>query len=153
MNFNSNNNFSINTWMNIETNAAVADYIYGIYKNTLGGQFSYFLMLDSTNVGYSVGVNCGGSTWPMIHYSVSNWIQATLVYSYPSITLYIKGSLIGYLNYNYPTAANSSGNLTFGALGAYSHCYRGFIDDVRIYSRTLTQDEVTALYHDGGFSN
>jgi hypothetical protein len=48
---------------------------------------------------------------------------------------------------------------TYSALGIHSqsgftslYCWRGVIDDVRIYSRALTDDEVKLLYHEGGWA-
>ncbi len=48
---------------------------------------------------------------------------------------------------------------TYSAIGTHTqqgftglYCWHGAIDDVRIYSRALTDDEVQLLYHEGGWT-
>ncbi|MBL7224385.1 MAG: hypothetical protein ISS72_11075 [Candidatus Brocadiae bacterium] len=48
----------------------------------------------------------------------------------------------------------SDSNLWIGGsphYGTRMHLFRGKIDDVRIYKRALTQPEIQALYHEGGW--
>ncbi|MFH7880793.1 MAG: LamG domain-containing protein, partial [Candidatus Aenigmatarchaeota archaeon] len=48
--------------------------------------------------------------------------------------------------------ADTNRNLTIGKLSGMAHFYNGTIDEVRIYNRTLTAEEISDLYNNYGYS-
>ena len=68
-------------------------------------------------------------------------------------TFYIDGKLQGISNVAITTIDKA--HLTFGA-ASYSwgsnQYFKGKIDDIRVYNRTLDSSEVQALYHEGGYN-
>lgn len=91
--------------------------------------------------------------------SVDVWVHLTTIYS-PSIglQLYINGTLIdesSSFSYsasstsNYITLANSllaqSSSSCDSNMIAHSGIFKGFIDEFRVYSRALSEDEIYAL--------
>jgi len=69
------------------------------------------------------------------------WVHLAAVFSMPNITTYADGKPAAKGTWNYPVEARG---LRLGAwAGPVSHC--GLIDDVRIYNRALSAQEVTAL--------
>ena len=57
--------------------------------------------------------------------------------------LYVDGSYV--CNYNMSSPNNYNNTLWFGTYGAGEY-YKGKMDDVRLYNRALTADEIAALY-------
>ena len=83
--------------------------------------------------------------------STNQWYHVTGVYNGSQIILYLNGvvdanaSLSGSIN-------TSSGNLYIGRLrsaGSYYYSFNGIIDEVRIWNRALTPEEINASYHNG----
>jgi uncharacterized protein YecT (DUF1311 family) len=51
-----------------------------------------------------------------------------------------------------PTRSHSAIGIHTQATFTQSYCWNGVIDDVRIYSRSITDQEVQVLYHEGGWT-
>ena len=83
---------------------------------------------------------------------LNTWYHVTGVYNATAQTLdvYVNGVLDnGTLSGTVPSSQfNSSNNLQIGAFNA-SGLFRGTIDDVRIYNRALSAQEVKRLYNMG----
>ena len=75
----------------------------------------------------------------------NTWVHVAATYDGATIRIYINGVLDGSKNSQFNIAANS---LALG-IGAQSDGYRpldGALDDVRVYSRALSDVDVDALY-------
>lgn len=67
-----------------------------------------------------------------------------------AIQTYLNGALIaGIENAGAATQDDSSNDLTIGSFPGASKGYKGYLDDVRIYNRQLTSDEIKLLYRCG----
>ena len=130
--FNSESEFSLSTWVNIENldggwRAILVKgcWDYGIYNR------SDIFMIGHHSLEY------GGQP-------INKWIFVTYNNKSGTAHLYVNGLLIS----SAPSSFGSSdGILSIGQKGdcAYDF-FKGKIDDIAIYNRALTQQEITALY-------
>ena len=76
-----------------------------------------------------------------------------LVFTRPSgganANIYINGALSGSANQNTGTPAAGSGNDLIGSDQARNFNFDGYLHDIRIYNRILSQAEITLLYNSG----
>lgn len=72
------------------------------------------------------------------------WYHLAATLKRPTITTYVDGVQVGTANWDYPVGY--AGDLIIGAwnLGGVSH--HGLIDDVRVYSRALSAEEIAELH-------
>jgi hypothetical protein len=88
---------------------------------------------------------------PIPSLPLSNWVHVAGVYDPydpggPVMKLYTNGVLGGTLTTGVPSAQVDSGlNVTIGARPGGSAAWSGLIDEVRIYTRALTNAEIAAL--------
>ncbi|BHH83808.1 LamG-like jellyroll fold domain-containing protein [Desulforhopalus sp. 52FAK] len=76
-----------------------------------------------------------------------SWYLLTLIYDGQTLKKYVNGVLVneGAITY-YPTLEDYDYSLAFGTDSASaSYFYKGFIDDVRIYNRVLTDLEIAQM--------
>jgi len=74
------------------------------------------------------------------------WYFAVFVAEEPNLTLYLDGEIVGscsdFVNHWIATSAD----VEIGRIGYANFYFNGLIDDVRIYDRPLTHDEVDSLF-------
>lgn len=99
------------------------------------------------------GFTTGGTNYHEITLSLTTkvWTLVTMTYDGASLCGYLNGVLSGSC-LSVSGSADTTGTLSIGRLGAYSggQFWSGNIDDVRIYNRALTAQEVLDLYNAGG---
>ncbi|MBD3181444.1 hypothetical protein GF312_04075 [Candidatus Poribacteria bacterium] len=97
---------------------------------------------------YWIGVGAGGVTWNQVQGPVvetGSWTHLTIVYSDGTQKFYVNGEFVGEavaeLN------LNTANELLIGAganeLDPHLFLFVGMIDDVRLYNRELSEDEIT----------
>jgi hypothetical protein len=120
---------------------------------------------------YALGVSGGAAMVQFVNANLSSgqlnvsstnsvsdgrWHLITGVLNGTSITLYVDGALNAARNDFSGTVFNDGGNslVDIGATAATGSCgspaisyFKGMIDDVRIYNRPLSSDEILGLYH------
>ena len=101
----------------------------------VGGKFAFGIGNPDTTILSTTAINNGA--W---HQCVATRQQAT-----GAIKVYVDGSqqTSGTANRN---TLNASARLLFGAIASGGGYFNGSLDDVKIFSRTLSSNEVTALY-------
>jgi hypothetical protein len=118
-----------------------------IITKTPGQYYDYSLFCgDKDNVGFAVKV---GSTAYSVYSPANsvprgNWTHVVGVYDGKNVIIYINGKEAG----KNPAAGpimDHGGVLRIGG-DAYASNYQGRIDEIRIYDRALTANEVNALY-------
>lgn len=82
-----------------------------------------------------------------------NWHLIVGTYDGTTLKLYTDGIFQGELKRTFTIAVNDSFKIGWDDLNGYSRFFSGKIDEVRIYNRALTPDEVTKLYLDGICTN
>ena len=141
--------FSISFWTLPNALSIHNPIQYGIIGSSL--RFSFYW---STNGLAYNPMTCSGTYAPAgnstnIGVNLGNWQQLTYVIQGQTTTFYLNGILIG--SQSGATALScflSNMNLYFGADigGGAIEYYSGFFDDIAIYNRALTPEEITALY-------
>ena len=97
---------------------------------------------DGYGIGASAVVDC------------SDWTHVVIVYNGSEVKLFINGQLKSSDIGAGSVFCNQTVYLNFGTYQWGSSCsawYKGYLDDVRLYNRAITSEEVNALYHEGGW--
>lgn len=81
---------------------------------------------------------------------LNNWNHLVGVYDGSILSLYSNGALLGSSLGNL-SLSNIVQNLFFGKEGSNGRFYKGSIDDIGIWNRALTQQEITNLYNSSAY--
>jgi hypothetical protein len=79
----------------------------------------------------------------------NEWFHVAQTYDGTTLKVYINGGLAG--STTGVTRSVSSGELAFGTRQGIQHFFNGLLDEIEIYSRALTQDEVQFIFNAGSF--
>jgi len=92
------------------------------------------------------------------NYAISNTFYAVnpMLWSHVAITrtsdgttnIYVNGELSGSSNQYSGTPEEGTTNVYIGNDAGLTHCWHGFIDDVRVYNKILTQNQVRRIYEE-----
>ncbi len=111
-----------------------------------GSNYLRMCVATGSEASFSEANNCAittGNIW-----SHNQWNHVVGTYDGASISIYVNGVLGGTKaktnNLNEYTTP-----LRFGANGGSTEFFEGKLDDVRLYNRTLSADEITRMYREG----
>jgi hypothetical protein len=142
---------TISAWLKKESGGATYECVLHKSSDATIGNTEFWLGVDSSDlltatIGARTGVSgtwaAGRTTTTAIY---SQWYLLTATWNGTVVKVYLDGeynkqyALTTYSNINYPTRIGASSN------GA-NYEFKGDIDDVRIYNRALSADEVKLLY-------
>ncbi|MCK5063018.1 MAG: LamG domain-containing protein, partial [Candidatus Aenigmarchaeota archaeon] len=148
-------NFTIDGWIYRYTKPFVNEVIIGKRYDGIGGwENSYALYSNGTDIytfygyfdGSVVNVSSGVSL------PIGKWTYFAATYNSTAVSLYVDGILkksqsisgvIGYDNHPVLIGADDEGNPT------YEWYVNGSIDEVKIWNRALTSEEINASYNAG----
>ncbi|HPQ35745.1 MAG TPA: FISUMP domain-containing protein, partial [Tenuifilaceae bacterium] len=140
-----NGDFTTNSWINISD--ADFDYI-------ISGDLAHTMVGGGSQTTKSIICHFyNGIDWPT-YYSdvdipVNTWTMVTLIRRGQEIEFYINGKPRGVFT------ESAIGGVSFISLGGdgsdVNRTLEGMLDDVRIYSYALPEEEITTLYHEGGW--
>lgn len=124
----------------VYSNAASEQYALG------AGHF-YFNIKRNSFCQPGFGWNWVGNSG----YSLYNWYHAIGTYDGSIMKIFVNGILVATnTNVQGPIDGCEGGNLRIGKWWANDpQNFKGKLDDIRIYNRALSQDEVNALYNEG----
>jgi hypothetical protein len=113
---------------------------YVIYYMLEPGRLIAGTVQDSTNEVFSHGLST---------FKRNSWQHIVLSFDYDSLGLYLNGRLQSKLAKKFETRYLDSDSVVLGgtANGKNSRFFNGYIDDLEIYDRVLTREEISALYH------
>jgi hypothetical protein len=147
--------YSLSAWVNVSSfNSGGFPYQPAIISKIDGGDwYGGFELRASGDVNNSVNYyattgNIGGQN---THLNKSGqktnvWNYLVITYNGSKVKMYIDGICIDSINRT-GNIQTSSLPLRFGRRGgSYDSWYSGKIDDIAIYNRALSQEEITALY-------
>lgn len=144
------NNSSLNLTNRLTVSAWIKPHI-------ITGDNRQWIVLDSTNtfMSFLQGSNShlyyrlDGATWDTGYIcGTGNWLNLTFVYDGTNQYSYVNGIIQN----NSPSGAGALGavnSISIGAdaLGAVNDWFDGELDDLKIYNRDLTANEIEALYN------
>lgn len=145
------NYFTICAWIKPNTGYGKnnADYIDIVSRwgSISPNAASYFLAISSsgkikaaiTNNGYDITAGSGNTT-----IAVGKWSHIAMTFDGESVNLYVNGVKDGSFSSNAPQA--SSYTLYIGSQRGGFAYFNGSIDDVYLFKRTLTSNEILELY-------
>ena len=148
------NEFTVSAWVNI----AAEPGLFGIHGTRAGAEYTFDVKVQATNIHGDIGDGAawidtaidiesnhtgttgqGGDlpvdTWYMITYVIDNTNQQVRLYLDADLkrTIGISGT---------PLLMQAGQSMRIGHTGTGTEWMNGLIDDVRIYSKALTQDEI-----------
>ncbi len=148
-----NDSYTISAWMKSDGAGGTQGIIgWGNYGND--NQVTAFRLDNSVCDGrngldlYWWGDDLVSCADPINLYD-GNWHQVLTTYDGSTKKLYVDGSLIGEMTplnavHSTPDTSNFAIGLTATAFDEY---FNGSLDDVRVYDRALSEQEITALYN------
>ena len=140
-----NNDCSINVWINPDTTAGTT-IIYDEHDSG-GGGFIIRLSAGFINIWHDATATSGA-----IGISTGSWQMITITYDGTDYRLYVNGTLD---STSFPVTKNATKNTAANIyIGRYSHAASGYftggIDELTVWAgKTLTQAEITTIYNDG----
>lgn len=145
-NRNNLNEFSVSLWFYTTANIEFSPFVdanpsnWEVYLKNLKPTFTKWIT-SPTNYQELIGTN----TVPL-----SQWHHIVYTYSSNNVKIYLNGVLNS--SFTNVTLVNfNSGLYYFGAsISGTSQYYNGKLDDIGIWSRSLTQQEITNLYNSVG---
>ncbi len=150
-----NNNYSISLWFKSNINNNNSPYNYTILSkiNYSGWYGGYEIMTGDINPNGGI-IHTGNINGNFVFFGPANgvtqgtWYYIVFTFNGSQLRMYSNGQLIDSLN---RTGSIQTGNdpLRFGRRGGsgiYNQWFNGLIDDIGIWNRALTQQEITALY-------
>lgn len=158
-----NNGGSVSVWLNVFSDGGLD--LGGIIDKRAGGTISGWLLYLKTEVAGYCGINfykdfsSNQGRW----YTTTNdialneWYHVVLTYDSSSVSndpnIYINGNNIPITEVNTPSGTSSSDvgkNLYIGERSTLDLEFDGLMDEVRIYKRVLSYEEVKMLYNNPG---
>jgi hypothetical protein len=153
-NFKGLNNYSISLWVKpTEIVYNSGEMIYSLGSNVLGPVQGLTYQSNTTLFAgsYNVGTNPIQSYSRSCCFNTNSWVYVVVTRSDTHINLYINGSLIS----PQPESATNGQSADYGTVSAailggrssldYQYFFKGIIDEVRIYNRALSSDEILTL--------
>lgn len=153
--------FSISSWFNLDSMATVSNIsvLMSKHNGDLGNDgWTYGIWNPNSNttsqiIGFQGNNNFNSSTYPSTEGIVkeNKWYHFVVTYDNASqvIKYFLNGIQIFSKNLPFSIISNTS-DITIGYQKSNSRVYKGYlagtIDDIRIYSRPLNNQEVTDLY-------
>jgi hypothetical protein len=79
------------------------------------------------------------------------WTHVAVTFNGTNSTLYINGEEDNFANFNLVTIKSNTSDLRIGAVGNGNR-WNGGLDDIRLYNKALTKNEISSLYENSDFS-
>jgi hypothetical protein len=138
--------FTISIWTKIDSYGVDGGYYLFAHSNGPGNTTKWIFWFGSTSL---IFINDGWSLIGSYNFELSTWYHLVLVRTGANISGYVNDMIIG-TGSVYSTLGDPSANLTLGTaeFDRPNRYLRGNIDDIRIYNRILTNEEIFALYHE-----
>lgn len=132
-------NFTISAWINMNANSVNYEYI--LSKNN----DSFLLAVNNGKLSFSIDESAASWLQGTTDVDDGNWHHVLVLRNGTSRSVYVNGVLE---NTGSATGNNGVGfaSIDIGRRSSSSEFFNGYIDDVRIYNRALSNKEVHALY-------
>lgn len=136
--------WSVNAWVKTSASGSIKEFLFWGTGTTGNGIDIYMSAANKLTANFFGG---GGIATSTTSINTNAWVMCTITYDGTNIKVYVNGTLEN-------TGASYSGNLTgstgvIGANDGVGNNWTGSLDEIGIWSRTLTSTEITALYRSG----
>lgn len=147
--------FSISCWIKPNNINAILSSIIkkGTYSNATNE--AYFLGLQAPN-GIFSGVKDGTNCTPGIGWGedlrasnnslIGNWTNIVYIYSNGTLSIFVNGTFLGSVVIGGKITFCGNTEITIGMEWLNHYPFDGVIDDIGIWNRTLTQNEISVLF-------
>ncbi len=148
------NNYSLSGWYHTFSATQLEQAILGKGGLTDGTGYQLIVNTNPPNPGLSFGFNNsvginGGAGIPVTPSNLSGWHLLTGTYDGLAAKIYLDGVLMNTITITY-TLPNSNRPLLFGnETNSLTRFFNGKLDDIAIWNRALSQQEITQLYNQG----
>jgi hypothetical protein len=153
---NNNVNYTYSVW--IKPTNYNNYFLTNAYDSWYSGGSAGFIY-NSTSIWWRVATNSTGTTYDVIYNSptslINTWTHVTFVGIHLGVnqtnhSIYLNGQFVKAQNYTY--GYTTPGSYVFIIGKAYTCCgailpFKGSIDEVRLYNRSLSEAEILALYN------
>jgi Concanavalin A-like lectin/glucanases superfamily len=116
----------------------------GMFRMHASGTITFYIMCNPFS-GYFYIQAAGSTTLSVVSSDLTTWRYVTVTYDGDYLKLFLDGVCVSEIK---RTSANKSIN-TSNAIEVLheggSYCLGGFLDEIRVYNRALSQDEIKAL--------
>lgn len=153
---NINGDITLSAWVNMAARNTYGSPIIDKNNGTGGGQTDYLFRVSSAGVLYLYAGNgtTDYSTYSVAVIPLNEWHFVTATISSTTMTVYVDGMASGTPTTFVGTRNNSNHNLGVGSrmnsdnyyTGGSLYNFNGSVDDVRVYNRALSPEEITTLY-------
>lgn len=110
------------------------------------GVYSFLKLYKGNNLLTLITGNfCYDSTYLL---NLNSWFHFVITYTNKIISYYVNGILVSSIPTYLQRTVPPNSKIFFGSSGPlkYTHCYDGNLDDIGIWNRALTQNEISGLY-------
>ena len=136
------NNFSISAWIN-PRDAVDQGAIINIQLNYLTSGLAIIAMNNGITVTGTTTAGSKGQFFSQGAIQNGSWYHIVVVYNNSTVTLYINGVNQGSVYWGGDIVMNPS---VPSSIGYWNYFFNGIIDEVKIYSRVLSSQDVLQLY-------
>ena len=141
--------YSISAWF---SSSDVNKFQQCIINSTPHTGFAVELNNENVRNRLMYGVGPGNAFWTRIYlpgtttnFQNNLWYHMTFVKSGSNYTLYLNGQIESTIAIPQSSSYTESAGLVIGSIGDGNEVFKGKIDEVRVYNRALTQDQITYL--------
>ena len=151
-------------WVNIPSTFSPPSIGVGFITKMLHstGMYSYDIMIGHGDPLFACGISDGSNGLYVYSYLTDPdslyddfWHLLTFTWDNEELKLYLDDNPANYITNTTNGAQISNWDLHIGRRAYASSTnwkyFKGYIDDIRIYKRVLTEDEIQALYNEGGW--
>lgn len=143
----SNQNFSIEVWFNRNSNTGTSDFLIGKKDQS---QKEWYFDFDNNKIRFNMvnTTNSLTSVSSVLNVENNKWNYVVVTYntSIPEMKLYVN-SVPENLKQFKGLMTNSNLNLTLGSDFNLSNNFNGVFDEIKLYNKTLTDNEIKINYY------
>lgn len=146
---NGSNEMTVEAWVYWEGSSRYPNILTGGTWNPGG----FLLFVVDQNCSFRLGkpgeAPWVGQDWAevgagLVQFSLGRWYHLAATFRRPTVKTYVNGGPVGSATWDYPIG--HSGEMQIGTWGNPQVCHRGLIDEVKIYNRALSPEEVQASF-------
>ena len=134
-------------WGNAAETTVNAHILFAKNYDQNGKMFARVTVQD--NGDFTLGAHIS-NTWAegtMDNLQIGQWVMATFVFTDTYVETYYNGRLLARSEGSNSFETSNGNNLYFGRLSSYWYPLNGKMDDIRVFNRALSPEEVAQLYY------